>query len=192
MSNSRWQENENISSTAWSNLLISGVAGSLIGATTALLLAPKSGEKLRRDISNVYSDLTDKTQEMAEDIRDRTSKYISPPEKNSYLLTGAISGALLGATLAFLLTQEKEDNSYLCDIKDKIKESAQSMASNITSMDWLDTAKDVVNEINDKIHHHNGSNATKHAEHYTDNVINKALDFAIVGLEVWQKMKKRR
>jgi gas vesicle protein len=188
MHTSKIHEHESMNSTQLSNLLICGAVGSLIGAAAALLLAPKSGMKLRRDISNVYEDLFDKTHEIADDIKERTSDFISRPEKNTYLLTGAAGGAVLGAAIAYLLTQENDKSSYFEAWKDKIKDSAQA----VENMDWVETAKDFVTDIHDAIHHQNGSTLKKTVNQGQENVINKVLDWAVVGLQVWDKVKKRR
>ena len=42
------------------SLLVPFVAGGLIGAGVALLLAPKSGKELRKDIKDIASDTRDK------------------------------------------------------------------------------------------------------------------------------------
>lgn len=45
--------------------------GSVVGATTALLLAPKSGKQIRKDICEACEDISDKTHELACSIGDR-------------------------------------------------------------------------------------------------------------------------
>ncbi len=170
-----------------SDLLICGAVGSLIGASAALLLAPKSGEKLRRDITHAYCDLTDKTQEFADEIKERTSEFISHPEKEGFLLAGAISGALLGGVITYLLTQQNKTSSTFDEWREKLKNTTQS----ISSMDWIETAKEVLSEINEKIHHHNGSTVKKNREK-SENTINTILDWADLGLQVWNKVNNRR
>lgn len=43
------------------NLVIGGIAGGIAGALAGLLLAPKSGEALRKDIVDAYQDVSKKT-----------------------------------------------------------------------------------------------------------------------------------
>lgn len=50
--------------------------GGMVGATAALLLAPKSGKKLRRDLVRGAQDLRDKTSELAQDASYRTQKAV--------------------------------------------------------------------------------------------------------------------
>jgi ABC-type enterobactin transport system permease subunit len=89
------------------NLLISAAVGSVVGASAALLLTPKSGERLRKDITNTYQDLTDKTQDFAENIKETASQFISP-ENNSHLLLGALGGGILVATAVYLLGSQED------------------------------------------------------------------------------------
>lgn len=48
------------------DFLVGAAVGSLLGSVTALLVAPKAGKKLRQDINDLYSDLTDRTQDAAD------------------------------------------------------------------------------------------------------------------------------
>lgn len=48
------------------NFVVGAVIGALLGTGAALLLAPKSGRKLRDDICETCSDLSESTQDMAE------------------------------------------------------------------------------------------------------------------------------
>lgn len=54
--------------------IIGATIGTLLGTASALLLAPKSGKKIRKDLSDFYEDVTDKTQDIAEKVAKR-SKY---------------------------------------------------------------------------------------------------------------------
>lgn len=57
------------------DLLIGGLAGAVIGVTMGLLLAPKSGEKLRRDIADTYENVSDRTQEFAYDAQKKGRNF---------------------------------------------------------------------------------------------------------------------
>lgn len=50
--------------------------GSVIGGVTALLFAPKSGEKMRKDIEIKYNKASDKAQCLMEDICDQTKDLV--------------------------------------------------------------------------------------------------------------------
>ncbi len=49
------------------------VFGALVGGVTALFCAPKSGKKLRKDISKKCHEVSDKTQEIVSNVTDQCS-----------------------------------------------------------------------------------------------------------------------
>jgi gas vesicle protein len=55
------------------DFIIGAVVGGLLGAMTALLLAPKSGRELRKDIAEGYETISDKTHEIVSTVSDKTS-----------------------------------------------------------------------------------------------------------------------
>ncbi|MFD0870099.1 Gas vesicle protein [Chlamydia abortus] len=57
------------------DFLVGAMVGSVIGAVTALLLAPKSGRELRKDIADQAQQLSDKTQKIAGNIGHQTSEW---------------------------------------------------------------------------------------------------------------------
>jgi gas vesicle protein len=82
-----WRGEEEEEETT-SDFLIGGLVGGILGATAGLLLAPKSGDKLRRDLADAYEDISDRTQDFKEDMtrrgrsfaknaRSRTNKWIN-------------------------------------------------------------------------------------------------------------------
>lgn len=58
------------------DLMIGAVVGSVLGAVTALLLAPKSGRELRSDIAEGYQQVSEKTHRLAENVAEK-SKLIA-------------------------------------------------------------------------------------------------------------------
>lgn len=48
--------------------------GSLVGGISALLFAPKSGAKLRKDISKKYDKVSDKTQDLIENVSEQAEE----------------------------------------------------------------------------------------------------------------------
>ncbi|NOU98012.1 YtxH domain-containing protein [Paenibacillus sp. LMG 31456] len=56
------------------DLLIGAVVGTLLGAVTALLFAPKSGRELRADISEGVHNVTEKTQQVAGTVADKSKQ----------------------------------------------------------------------------------------------------------------------
>lgn len=73
--------------TTTRDLLIGGLIGGALGAAFGLLLAPKTGDKLRQDLMETYEDISERTQDFAEDVtkkgksfaksaRSKTNKWI--------------------------------------------------------------------------------------------------------------------
>jgi gas vesicle protein len=58
------------------DFIIGAVVGGLLGAMTALLLAPKSGRELRKDIAEGYETISDKTLQIAGTVSDKTSAIL--------------------------------------------------------------------------------------------------------------------
>ena len=55
--------------------VIGAFFGSLLGGISALLFAPKSGKKLRKDISRKYHDVSDKAHDVATDVCDKCTEF---------------------------------------------------------------------------------------------------------------------
>ncbi len=53
---------------------LGALVGGLFGSVTALMLAPKSGKKMRKDIAKNYQKGSDKAQAMMGDMRDQSAK----------------------------------------------------------------------------------------------------------------------
>ncbi len=58
-----------------SDLLIGGLVGGIVGAAVGLLLAPKSGEELRQDLADTYEDMSDRTQDFADDVTQKGKSF---------------------------------------------------------------------------------------------------------------------
>lgn len=55
---------------------VGALLGGLLGGVTALLLAPKSGVKLRKDIAKKYQCISDKTCEYADEVCEQTLELV--------------------------------------------------------------------------------------------------------------------
>jgi gas vesicle protein len=66
----RWNDEE---STGNSTFLLGALAGALVGAGVALLMAPKAGADVRRDLSDGYSSVRDAAARRYRDMADRAS-----------------------------------------------------------------------------------------------------------------------
>ena len=52
------------------------IFATLVGGITALLFAPKSGDKLRKDIKKKYSDVSDKACDLIDGVCEQTTELI--------------------------------------------------------------------------------------------------------------------
>ena len=66
----RWNEE----STGNGTFLLGALAGALVGAGIALLMAPKPGAEVRKDLSDGYSSVRDAAARRYHDIADRASQ----------------------------------------------------------------------------------------------------------------------
>ncbi|MBS4167847.1 YtxH domain-containing protein [Parachlamydia sp. AcF125] len=59
------EEEEDSSSTMW----MGGVVGAVLGATSALLLAPQSGERLREELGDKYEEIREKAEKFMSNVQ---------------------------------------------------------------------------------------------------------------------------
>jgi len=66
------------------DFLIGATVGSLLGTVSALLLAPKSGRKLRQDLCDTCCEMTDKTQDITNKLN-KKKKMLNKGIKLAYM-----------------------------------------------------------------------------------------------------------
>jgi gas vesicle protein len=199
---------EECSQKQTNSLLLSAAAGGIVGATTALLFAPQSGEKLRKGICETYDDISRTVQDFSGDVMEKgqkaastaaeyvdsvkgTASHLFAPSKktdsNLPLFIGAIGGALLGAATVVLLSSKEEK----CEgFANKIKDAGKSFTENLST--GVETAKEIIDAISDKVHH-NGEAVEEHLKEMKNHSpLKEALEWAALGLRAWQNMKKGR
>ena len=198
-----------ISQNQITNLFLSAAAGGIVGLSAALLMAPKSGQKLRNDIYETYEDLTERGQDLAhdiahkgkraahaaacyaEDLKDSASSLLERESTtNRNIMIGVIGGGLLGAAAVLLMNQNSDDEESLSH---RLREAGRSAKENIQSMDWVDTAKEILETINNKVNPlHNGSISEAVEDFQERHGLQDVLKWANMGLNLWQNVKKRR
>lgn len=104
------------------DFLLGAVVGGLLGAVTALLLAPKSGKELRADLAEQAQTVSVKTQEIASNVSSKTQELASQ----------------LGSK-----TQElaKQVSSQTGDLLQKAKEVAGNVSDEVRS--WKSARQEV-------------------------------------------------
>ncbi|MBM7645764.1 gas vesicle protein [Scopulibacillus daqui] len=69
------------------NFIVGSLVGGAVGAFTALMLAPKSGEEFRKDLCGTSSGLIDKSSDLAISLTQKTSDVIDKAKKAGQNLT---------------------------------------------------------------------------------------------------------
>lgn len=66
---------EDNNNTQAKSLLAGIILGGIVGATAALLLAPKSGKEIRRDLSRTYEDVSETAHDLAHSVSKKGHRY---------------------------------------------------------------------------------------------------------------------
>lgn len=88
----RWNDQD---STGSGMFLLGALAGALVGAGVALLMAPKSGAETRQDLSSGYTNMRDAAARRYRDLADRASAKI---EQTVDSYSGRTSSPSMGNT----------------------------------------------------------------------------------------------
>lgn len=178
-----------------SHIFLGAAAGCAVGAVAALFLAPKpKRHKFTQGIDELYDQVTGAADEYGHDALEKGKnayKAARDSAENIYtaashafakagkvpsrnLILGVIGAGLLGAAAVYALSQKSEDNEGFLD---KWKTSK-----------WSDMAKLVVDSVSNKLHGDEDAEINEEDHSPFQNII----DWAAVGLNLWQEIKKRR
>lgn len=132
------------------DLLVGAAIGGVLGTTSALLMAPKSGRRFRQDICDACEDVSDKTQDVAYDMKKKGKAWMNSfssqsdwgdtandvienikewvgttdEEMPKDLLVGGLAGAIVGAVIG-LLAAPKSGTRFRQDLADKYEEMSE-------------------------------------------------------------------
>lgn len=106
-------------SNYWKGLLTGTIVGGIAGAITALLLAPKSGKELRKDLA-----------EKSQEIYDKAADYLAVFEENmgSVVSTTVNEGKERAQKI---ITSAKTQAESILENADKVLQDAKTKASNV-------------------------------------------------------------
>jgi gas vesicle protein len=115
------------------DFFIGAVIGGVLGAVTALLLAPKSGKELRADLSEQVQTVSQKTQELASNVSVKTQEIASNVSSKTQEIAGNVSNK----------TQElaKQVTVQTGELLQKAKEVASNVTDEVRA--WKDSRHEV-------------------------------------------------
>jgi gas vesicle protein len=139
--------------------LIGAAVGSLLGGVAALLTAPKSGEKLRGDIHDMYEGLTDRTEDLVDQVSRKGKSIVNCVNKKGdwsskakalmcelstlknheeecgtrEMLIGTAIGGVVGAVAGLMLAPKSgaELRQDLVDTYEDVAERAEDFTSDV-------------------------------------------------------------
>jgi gas vesicle protein len=71
-------------------LLLGAAIGGVIGSISALLFAPKKGSEMRKDISDKYQSVNDKTKKLASDVSQKTQDIAADASEKTQNLANSV------------------------------------------------------------------------------------------------------
>lgn len=80
-----------MSKTNGKGFAVGAVVGGLLGAVTALLLAPKTGKELRSDVAEQYGKISDKTVEIAGTVSTKSQEIAGTVSAKTQVIAGTVS-----------------------------------------------------------------------------------------------------
>ncbi|GBG10822.1 hypothetical protein B1748_19755 [Paenibacillus sp. MY03] len=101
-----------------SGIVTGAVVGGLIGAAAALLLAPKSGEKLRADLMNALQAFGQRTKEVAASVCENTKEAAQGAVEGVKGAVDGVKGAVDGV---------KSDINSMAPLQDDIQRLGKEM-----------------------------------------------------------------
>lgn len=176
-----------------SHVALGAAAGCMLGAAAALFLVPKpKRHKLTQGLDALYDQFTGTAEDYAHDVLEKgqkaykaakdsagdicatASQFFSNAGKNSNrnLILGIIGAGLLGASAVYAISQ-------------KTSHGRESFADRWGTAKWSEMAKYVIDTVSDKLQ---GSDESSESHHPIANIV----DWASMGLNLWQEIKKRR
>lgn len=154
------------------DFLVGAAIGGLLGTAAALLVAPKSGKKMREDLNeicNLYCDKSVDWSEKAKNTFNGFKHWFQPEEESDNtvrdLLVGGVTGGILGAITGLLLAP-KAGSKIRQDLSDRYQE-------------FVERSGEIANELGKR-----GGEAK--------NKVNEIMEWAALGLRLWEGVKKGR
>ncbi|ARK30165.1 YtxH domain-containing protein [Halalkalibacter krulwichiae] len=101
------------------------VVGGVVGATAALLTAPKSGEELREDISNQLIEGKNKTEQLSEELKGKMSELTEIINESSANVSQTVkqkSEDVINEAMQLLSDVQSDDEINIDHLKKMVRE----------------------------------------------------------------------
>lgn len=189
-------------------LLLGSVAGALLGAVSGLLLAPRPGSELLSALSGQYQEISDKTLSLIENINQKSqeialgmSSQTAEWAENTLNITDsilcevslwedAIKEAANRATAQAEFMKEPERQEKILEALDWAQK-ALALGENVTTeiRDWAKAIKDLAERVRK---HPDTFDEEPKLSNGSGNTAKDVLEWAALGVNLWQNIKKRR
>ncbi|MFC0328912.1 YtxH domain-containing protein [Paenibacillus sepulcri] len=125
-----------------SSFMFGAVAGSILGSVTALLLAPKAGKELRRDISDGTRQVTDRTVRVVTHAGDSTARIVKQVGSKAAILSDKAkdtAGSVIGSISSWRGSRKDEllegiDLPEFDNTKEALKETLEEAKEEIQTI----------------------------------------------------------
>lgn len=202
----RYRDSEN----GLSALLLSALAGGVAAGALALLFSPKNGKQWRKTLCDTYEDLSERVEDWKEcveetgenlscsasDLCDKAKDFYHhffPDHEchfsNRAFAVAGVAGAVLAAVGTFyVLNYAPKNRSSFQYFSDRTEDIVHTLSDR--SEDWLKLAQIVFRKFNKTF-----NMKKQHVEEKLSragDLLSDILDLAHFGINVAQKMKRRR
>lgn len=129
--------NQNNNNNSAANFLVGVIVGSVVGAATALLLAPKSGRELRSDINQQVGTLKEKSGEWKDTVVEKSSEISAvAKEKSEQIRQVAAEKAEIVKEKATQLRNVVKNDGW----KETVNENEEAQEGEVVSQEPVVTA----------------------------------------------------
>lgn len=184
-------------------LLCNSVVGTLLCAISGLFLAPKSGSQLRHYLTDTYQEVNDRTWELlhslnqkggeaAEAIAEQTIEWMEKTIEIADEVTSEVdawaqilkSAASRARTIATHMEEDSRQQQHILEVVEW-SQRAVELANQVTheAQNWTGTIREVVNSAK--------STATSKEKEVEANPIANVIEWAVLGMNLWQHIQKR-
>lgn len=162
----------------------------------------KKGKSMAQSIGSRSNEWAGKARDAVDGAKKSVRGWIGQEEEEEEdnsardFLIGGLAGGVVGAALGLLLAP-KAGEELREELKDKfedVNDRAQAFAKSSQSKanEWLDLAREVVDHLTDEAHEKGEEFVDKAKGLINHKRIHDVMDWAALGIRVWQRAKKSK